>query len=136
MNTEQSIHFASWSVYQMGTLIKNYLVHMLNDVNAQYDLCIEMHCWSRKDVTHWNGMPLFMCKYTHRKKQRKDKFFFVAKSAELFCCKIQPKQLWWRTRYNLLLAFFLCWTKKKCSKHKMLGYGSGFNLWNSYWMDK
>ena len=108
---ERSIHFASWSVHQMG-MLENNLVHLLNDVNVQYDLYIEMHCWSRKDVTHWNGMPLFMGKYTHRKKQRKDKFFFVAKSAELFCCKIQPKQLWWRTQYNCCLRFSCVEPKK------------------------
>ena len=37
---------------------KNHLVLMLNDVNAQFDLGKEMNCWLRKDVTHWNGMPL------------------------------------------------------------------------------
>ena len=95
----------STQVHQMG-MLENHLVHMRNDVNVQYDLCIEMHCWSRKDVTHWNGMPLFMGKYTHRKKNKgRTNSFFVAKSAELFCCKIQPKQLWWRTRYNCCLPF-------------------------------
>ena len=66
----------STQVHQMG-MLENHLVHMRNDVNVQYDLCIEMHCWSRKDVTHWNGMPLFMGKYTHRKKTKEGQILFL-----------------------------------------------------------